>query len=124
MPLGNLLTAAGILCSGCSPVKALNFLSHIGIQCISNRTYNKIQAAYLIPTVFNCWKDHQAKLIQQRQGRPLSLGGDGRCCSPGHCAKYGSYTLMDLDDKRVLDMQLIQVCRQWGTGDYEYSNLQ
>ncbi len=28
---------------------------------------------------------------------PLSLGGDGRSDSPGHSAKYGAYTLMDLE---------------------------
>ena len=27
---------------------------------------------------------------------PLPLGGDGRSDSPGHSAKYGAHTLMDL----------------------------
>lgn len=29
----------------------------------------------------------------------------------GHRAKYGSYTMMNLDDNKVLDIQLIQVKR-------------
>ena len=42
--------------------------------------------------------------------RPVVLGGDARCDSPGYSAKYGSYTLMDLVTKKILDFQLVQVC--------------
>ena len=38
----------------------------------------------------------------------VKLGGDGCCCSPGHTAKYGSYSLMDVTRSKVVDMQLIQ----------------
>lgn len=42
-------------------------------------------------------------------GEPLSLGGDGGNDSPGHSAKYGSYSFMDLEHNVILDMQLVQV---------------
>lgn len=32
-----------------------------------------------------------------------------RADSPGHCAKYGSYATLDLDNNTVLDIQLVQV---------------
>ena len=38
------------------------------------------------------------------------LGGDGRSDSPGHSAKYGSYTFMDLEHNVILDVELVQVC--------------
>ena len=38
------------------------------------------------------------------------LGGDGRADSPGHSAKFGSYTTMELQKKVVIDIQLVQVC--------------
>ena len=41
---------------------------------------------------------------------PLSLGGDGRSDSPGHSAKFGSYSLMDLENNVVLDVELVQGC--------------
>ena len=41
---------------------------------------------------------------------PLTVGGDGRADSPGHSAKYGSYSLLDLDYMVVIDVQLVQVC--------------
>lgn len=43
------------------------------------------------------------------EGSALLLGGDGRADSPGHSAKYGSYSLVDLNHKVVLDIQLVQV---------------
>ncbi|ELU07532.1 hypothetical protein CAPTEDRAFT_138427, partial [Capitella teleta] len=36
------------------------------------------------------------------------IGGDGRADTPGHCAKYGSYTVMDLKRRQILDTQLVQ----------------
>ena len=47
--------------------------------------------------------------VLQAFDEPLSLGGDGRCDSPGHSAKYGAYTFMDLEHNVVLDVQLEQV---------------
>lgn len=44
----------------------------------------------------------------KQSGKAVVLGGDMRADSPGHCAKYGSYTMMSLDDNRVVDIQLVQ----------------
>ena len=45
----------------------------------------------------------------QAEGRDLVLGGDGRADSPGHCAKFGSYTMLELHANVVIDVQLVQV---------------
>ena len=42
-------------------------------------------------------------------GKQIVLGGDARCDSPGYSAKYGSYSLMDLETNKILDIQLVQV---------------
>ena len=57
------------------------------------------------------WHHHQLSLLSplKSAGTKLTLGGDGRADSPGHSAKYGSYTVMDLEQHIVLDMQLVQV---------------
>lgn len=56
------------------------------------------------------WKAHQDALFDliRRQNEAVVVGGDARCCSPGHTAKYGSYSLMDLELGQILDVQLIQ----------------
>ena len=38
----------------------------------------------------------------------LILSGDCRSDSPGHCAKYGSYIVMEQRTNKVLDIQLVQ----------------
>ena len=38
------------------------------------------------------------------------MGGDGRCDSSGHSANYGTYSLMDAEQNKILDSQLVQVC--------------
>ena len=49
------------------------------------------------------------KYLLACQGNQVILGGDGRCDSPGYCAKYGSYSCMDMDTNKILDIQLVQV---------------
>lgn len=42
---------------------------------------------------------------------PLILGGDGRADSPGHCAKFGTYSMIELTHNVVLDIQIVQVSK-------------
>ena len=39
----------------------------------------------------------------------LKVNGDGRFDSPGHCALYGTYTIMDSDSSLVISSQLVKV---------------
>ena len=39
----------------------------------------------------------------------LILSGDARSDSPGHCAKYNSYTMLESRINHVIDMQLVRV---------------
>lgn len=109
MPVGNLLVAAATMFSGCSPAKMFNFFRHLNLLNYAKRTYFNIQQSYLIPAVNELWMGKQRALLDSRKDQELRLGGDGRCCSPGHTAKYGSYTLMDLTSGEVLTTHLIQV---------------
>lgn len=109
MPLGNLILAAGVLFSGSNPSKVLQYFHHVGVQFMCIRTYNYIQSAYLIPSVHKVWRDKQETLLRSYQGTRVVLGGDGRCDSPGFCAKYGSYSCMDLNSNKILDLKLVQV---------------
>ncbi|KAK3100232.1 hypothetical protein FSP39_016728 [Pinctada imbricata] len=108
MPLGNLLLA--LLFSGSSPSHALNMLKHMSVASISDRTFFLMQKMYLVPTIESVFKTQQVDLIQDIliRNRPVRIGGDGRCCSPGHTAKFGSYTVMDLSSDKILDIQLVQ----------------
>ena len=41
--------------------------------------------------------------------KKLVLGGDGRADSPGHSAKYGTYSLLELLCNKIIDFRLVQV---------------
>ena len=90
----------------------LRILDHLGCASISLRTYFNHQHSYLQPTIFSVWHRHQFSLLTRLKNarKKLIVGGDGRADSPGHSAKYGSYTIMELEEHNmVLDMQLVQV---------------
>ncbi|XP_056619487.1 uncharacterized protein LOC130433578 isoform X2 [Triplophysa dalaica] len=49
------------------------------------------------------------QLVGLKQKQNVSLGGgDMRADSPGRCAKYGSYSMMDLSTNKIVDIQLVQ----------------
>ena len=111
IPLGNLILSSSILFSGAVPEQALRIFSYMHCATITSRAYYSHQQSFLLPAIHSTWSGYQFNLLQQLQalGKPLMIGGDGRADSPGHSAKYGSYTLMELEHKAILDVQLVQV---------------
>ena len=110
-PLGNIMMSSGILFGGGSPAKVLKIMSHMNVLTIGYSTFMKHQKKYLHAAVERTYRDQQSSLLDsiKAEGKELILGGDGRCDSPGHSAKYGSYSLMDLEQNKILDSQLVQV---------------
>jgi hypothetical protein len=45
------------------------------------------------------------------------LAGDGKFDSPGFCAKYCTYSVMDLHSSKIIDFNLVQ--KGMGSGDLE-----
>lgn len=109
LPTANLMTAAAILCSGSNPAKVLNMFRYLNVQMFTIRTYNRLQNLYVVPAATMTWDSEQAQLLQSIQHQDVVVGGDARCDSPGYSAKYGSYTMMNLETQKILDFQLIQV---------------
>lgn len=111
IPLGNLRLSCGILFSGSLPSKTLRVFNFMKCPSISRETFNKHQRNYLQPTIVEIWNEHQTTYIEETKeaGRRICIGGDGRCDTPGHSAKFGSYSVMDLDKGKVIDVQLVQV---------------
>ena len=110
LAIGNLVVAAAAFFTSCSPTKLIRLLRNSSIACFGATTYNNIQASYLLPAVRSVWTACQEQLFRAREHRAVKIAGDGRCDSPGHCAKYGSYTMMDAETSEVLFIKLVQVC--------------
>ena len=109
MPWGNLRCAAAILFSGSSVSQIITLSKHLTLPLFSHHTFNKLQKCYLVPAIVETWRTQQSAMLSDIAGHHLVVGGDGRCDSPGFSAKYGSYTVMDLQRQRVIDVQLVQV---------------
>ena len=104
-----MLCAAGALFTGSNPTRVFSFFKHIGMSYISLRTYYYLQKLYLIPAVNCIWTSEQQSLLTSFQGKHIDVGGDARCDSPGHCAKYGTYHMVELESNKVLTVELVQV---------------
>ena len=111
IPAGNILLSSAILFAGASITKVLRILSFMSVAAISSRTFFRHQKDILFKTIRQAWSDNQEWLLGAIHGheKRLVCGGDGRADSPGHCAKFGTYTLIELQEKVVLDVQLVQV---------------
>ena len=88
-------------------------LSNLNCSTITSKTFFRHQKCYLQPAISLTWERQQRKLISEllEEKKGLVLGGDGRADSPGHSAKYGSYSIVDLNRNKVVDMKLVQVTR-------------
>ena len=111
IPAGNIMISAAILYTGSLPTKALRIFSSLNCATISRMTFYRHQKAFLQPAIDYIWGREQNNLINQllAQKQGLVLGGDGRADSPGHSAKYGSYSVIDLKQNKVVDFKLVQV---------------
>lgn len=125
IPAGNLGLSAGILFSGALAAKVLRVLQCMGVATITQRTFSSHQSSILFPSVAREWDKHQRDYVRMAEEReePLVLGGDGRADSPGHCAKYGSYSTIDLEQGIVVDIQLVQVIYIFFLFDKNANNL-
>lgn len=111
IPAGNLNVSAAVYFNGISFSKINLFFKAVGLTSFCEQTFYRHVREYLQPTILHVWSESQTKMIETLQNRSgdLVLGGDMRADSPGHSAKYGSYTMMELRMNRVIHISLIQV---------------
>ena len=95
MAAGNLLMSSAILLSGATFTKIATLAEILGLCFFSEKTFCSIQDSYLFPVINEVWEQEQDTVFNDLEGKDLWLSGDGRCDSPGHSAKYGTYTMID-----------------------------
>ena len=106
---GNLLSSAPILFSRNTFSRIAQFASFLNFKFFSHTTYYNIQNKHLFPVVNKAWKEERTSVLDAvKRGGPVNLIGDGRCDSPGHIAKYCTYTMMT-DDGKVAAFNVVQV---------------
>ena len=88
----------------------------LGLQFRSHSSYHENQTTTLFPVIKEAWElECEGAAMEVVDGGPATLAGDARCDTPGHRAKYGSYTLMHVDghgrkgSNRIVAMELVKV---------------
>ena len=62
------------------------------------------------PVINDAWEKEEASLIEELSTSAIvNLSGDGRRDSPGHSAKYGTFTTMDNDTRKIATFNVVQV---------------
>ncbi|XP_064476231.1 uncharacterized protein LOC135390200 [Ornithodoros turicata] len=106
---GNALLSAALLYSGSSPTCTLRMLRQMRVQVLTDRQYYRYQGAYLFPTVNKVYKQQQEGLLEDLGTDPTSLASDGRCDSPGHSAKFLTYSFYSDRLNKIIHFEQVQV---------------
>ena len=118
---GNLLIPAAILFSGNTFQHIQHFAKLLNMQIVSCTSYYKTQKKFLLPVVDKKWKSCQKEIINElKKEDHVDICGDGRCDSPGHSVKYGTYTVIDESTKKVVEFNVVQVTEATSSNAMEY----
>ena len=114
--LGNLRLAASNLYSANTYAKLEAFFKLANIPFLCKTSYYNIQKKFLFGVINEAWLNERTILISEIKKKPACSSGDGRCDSPGHCAKYVTYSILDQASNKVIDMEICQ-CTQAGNSN-------
>ena len=114
MAAGNLLISSAILFTGNTHTRIKEIANVLNLQFLSEKSFCGIQDFYLFPVVNIAYNEEMSRVQNELSGVELCLSGDGRCDSPGYCAKYCSYTLMDQKSGIIVNTNLIHVSETGG----------
>lgn len=123
-PIGNLQLSAAVYFTGASFIQMDKICRAMNLQIHGYNTFRRHARLFLEPSIYYKWKmDQQAMFQQLQQQGKIALSGDMRADSPGHSAKYGSYTLMHLESNKIVDIQLVQSNEVGGSAHMEKEGL-
>ncbi|XP_048037922.1 uncharacterized protein LOC125263095 [Megalobrama amblycephala] len=108
-PAGNLHLSAAVYLCGASFFTIKKIFAAMKLQLFRYDTFRHHSRMCIEPAIVHKWRIWQGEMLQQiSQREKVIVGGRMRADSPGHSAKYGSYTMMDLETNTLVDVQLVQ----------------
>lgn len=108
---GNLDIVSAITFAGIPVAKFIQFSWLMNLKFMHDATFYRIRNSYIAPVIRKHWKTNQDSVLQElKQCESVYLIGDGRHDSPGHNAKFGTYTLMDSVSGKVVESTVMSVC--------------
>ena len=80
------------------------------MKYIGKTAFYSYQDKYLFKVVNETWLNESARAqAYAKQNNHTLFSGDGRCDSPGHCAKYSTYSLQNQSTGEILTLNITQV---------------
>ncbi|XP_052285951.1 uncharacterized protein LOC127881841 [Dreissena polymorpha] len=107
MFINNFQASASILLSGNNYEKVRLFVKFLGLKFPSQTSFHRVQNKYAVPVVNQYWSDLRASVAEKHRAVSIVVSGDGRMDSPGYCAKYCTYTVMNQEDKKILALEVV-----------------
>ena len=121
--LGNLKLIAAVLFSSNTYTKLKKYFEMLDIPWISKAWYYRIHKNYLVGITNEAWQKEQRNVISILNQRESFLCGDGRCDTPGHNAKYLTYSLFEQNIKKIIVMSTTQVTEAGNSNRMEKMGL-
>ncbi|XP_078495336.1 uncharacterized protein LOC144750166 [Ciona intestinalis] len=105
--LGNIFLISALYFSGMTFSKFVVFAKLLNLKLFHESTYYALRKSFVFPVVERAWNQEKSRMIEclKSENQPVMLAGDGRCDSPGHNAKYGTYTFLDVKTSKVVDFK-------------------
>ncbi|XP_020786323.2 uncharacterized protein LOC110165467 [Boleophthalmus pectinirostris] len=105
MLAGDFMLGVNVLLSGSSFRKVALLFKFMNMGMIDPTTFHKIQDDFCVDNITNFWKKDTEGIINElKEKDSVVLLGDGRMDSPGFCAQYCTYTMMDNETKKIVYM--------------------
>lgn len=104
---GDLMIAAVVLCSGNNFSKVELMAKILKLHFPSQSSFTRMQRTYLVPAIEEKWDEHLRSFRAELEDKDVVLLGDGRMDSPGHCAKYCTYSMMENDSKKIIAIETL-----------------
>ena len=106
---GNIVLAASILFSANTFSKIKKYFELACIPFILHTSYYNLQKDYLFGVANEAWVNEEKEVVSKiSQPHPCLFSGVGRCDSPGHNAKYLTYTFLEHSINKIVAMSLTQ----------------
>ncbi|XP_065099320.1 uncharacterized protein [Paramisgurnus dabryanus] len=105
MLAGDFMLSTNILLSGNNYTKISLLFKFMNMGMVERSTFFRIQDSYCVDTIKEFWDEKRAAVITQLKSKgPVVAMGDARMDSPGFCAQYCTYSVMDNGSKQIICM--------------------
>ncbi|WAQ98500.1 hypothetical protein MAR_022873, partial [Mya arenaria] len=101
------MALASVYLSGNNFSKIGLFSQFWGLQFSSSVSFYRVQNKCVVPVVERYYDSLKVDTLNDLKEQRLVVSGDGGMDSPGHCAQYCTYTVMNQADKKLIAMEVV-----------------